>query len=207
MIFMKNHAKLALWPIIPYWGMFTAVPICFLPFMTCVRYFMIWTNPNCLQWTLFTKCWSLSVVWVSWLCKSSMKITLIQCSKSPWSWWQSITIFLTTKTNLDKLAGLSSILILLDSHGCTNFLRSILTREYGHHDQSWQGNMAGLSPCTWRRIQPLERFRGARLGLNIDHRLEFRSGRWWAWCSGVRYRFLIEWKFIELNIPEKIDIE
>ena len=42
------------------WGMFTAVPICFLPFMMCVRYFMIWTDPNCLQWPLFTKYWSLS---------------------------------------------------------------------------------------------------------------------------------------------------
>ena len=101
--------------------------------------------------------------------------------------WQALQV---------NMAGLSAILILLDSHGCANFLRSILTREYGHHDQSWQGNMAGLSPCAWRGIQPLEGFRSARVGLNIDHRLEFRSGRWWAWCSGVRYSgFLIEWIF------------
>ena len=36
--------------------------------------------------------------------------------------------------------------------------------------------MAGLSPCAWRGIQPLEGFRSARLGLNIDHRLEYRRG-------------------------------
>ena len=119
------------------------------------------------------------------------------CSKSPWSWWQSIAIFLTTNTNLDKLCKLIWPACLPYWYCWTLIVVQI------YSDQSWQGNMAGLSPCAWRGIQPLEGFRSARLGLNIDHRLKLKRG--WRWCWRRWITLMVKVKIIISSLNLSMD--
>ena len=124
---MKNRAKLVLWPIISY----CEACLQLFQFAFCLLWCAcdtLWSGPTLIVFTMRSSpnaghCQLFAGF--SWLCKSFMKITLIHVfeitmvmmtvynyfSDHQYQPWQALQV---------NMAGLSPILILLDSHGCAN---------------------------------------------------------------------------------------